>query len=55
MFGVDDEKQLLEDIRAFREDKLIEESVLNQIKNYYCQVDESIIFPSLWSNGKRAE
>lgn len=55
VFGVDNEKQLLEDIRAFREDKLIEESVLNQIKKYYCQVDESIIFPSLWSNGKKAE
>lgn len=55
VFGVDNKEQLLEDLLAFKEEQLIEEELRNIIKGYYEQVDESIILPSLWSNGKRAE
>lgn len=55
VFGVDNKEQLLEDLLAFKKEQFIEEELLNRIKKYYEQVDESIILPSLWSNGKRAE
>lgn len=54
VFGVDNKEQLLEDFTAFAEGQPIEGELLNSIKEYYEQVDESIILPSLWSNGKRA-
>ncbi|MCI9359413.1 MAG: aldo/keto reductase [Hungatella sp.] len=55
VFGVDNKEQLLEDFMAFAEGQPIERELLNSIKEYYEQVDESIILPSLWSNGKKAE
>lgn len=55
VFGVDSEQQLLEDIRVFGADVLLEAELLRELKDYYRQVDDSIILPSLWSNGKKAE
>lgn len=55
VFGVDSEQQLLEDIKAFEADAPIEDELLQELRGYYRQVDDSIILPSLWSNGKKAE
>lgn len=55
VFGVDNKKQLLEDIEIAERDKKIEEDLVSEIRSYYSQVEESIILPSLWSNGRKAE
>lgn len=55
VFGVNNRRQLLEDIQFFREDAQIEEALLKELKDYYREVDDSVILPSLWSNGKKAE
>lgn len=55
VFGVDSKAQLTEDIKAFRTGTKIEARLLSDIQSYYTQVDDSIILPSLWSNGRKAE
>ncbi len=55
VFGVDNRKQLLENIEVFESGRPVDKFLLEDIENYYKQVDDSIILPSLWSNGKKAE
>lgn len=55
VFGVDNKEQLLEDIEIIERDEKIEEDLISEIRGYYSQVEESIILPSLWSNGRKAE
>ena len=55
VFGVDNKEQLLEDIEIVERDEKIEEDLVSEIRGYYSQVEESIILPSLWSNGRKAE
>lgn len=54
VFGVDTKEQLEKDIQAYQENQL-PEGVIENIKEKITNLDESIIFPSLWSNGKKAE
>lgn len=53
VFGVDNVQQLQEDIKAFETGTFIGDELLRELKDYYRQVDDSIILPSLWSNGKK--
>lgn len=55
VFGVDTKEQLQEDIKVFQAGSHIDDNVMNDIRTYYKKVDESIILPSLWSNGKKAK
>ena len=55
VFGVDSKAQLLEDMAAFQSGRRIEGGLLEEIREYYKQVDDSIILPSLWANGRKAE
>ena len=54
VFGVEKMSQLKEDIDKFEHLNIPEEFV-NDVKEQIGSVDESIIFPSLWSNGKKAD
>lgn len=54
VFGVDTKEQLLEDIRIY-EHATVPKAFINEVKNIFHDVEKSIIFPSLWSNGKKAE
>lgn len=54
VFGVDTEKQLEEDILRCRE-KDIPMEFVEEVKKSFQDIDKSIIFPSLWSNGKKAD
>lgn len=54
VFGVDTKEQLLQDIEAWKR-KEIPEGLMEKLKEAFSDVEKSIIFPSLWSNGKRAE
>ncbi len=54
VFGVDTKEQLLQDIAASRNDKLPEE-LMKKLKGIFANIEKSIIFPSLWSNGKKAK
>ena len=54
VFGVDTVDQLQEDIDSFHENAVPAEAI-QEIKNSLGEIDKSIIFPSLWSNGKKAE
>lgn len=54
VFGVDNLEQLEEDIDVFN-NKEIDDKVLNVIKDRYVKIEESIIIPSLWSNGKKSK
>ena len=54
VFGVDTVDQLQEDIASFHENAVPAEAI-NEIKSSLGEIDKSIIFPSLWSNGKKAE
>lgn len=52
VFGVDTKEQLLEDIKIFS-DKKINEELIRELKASINDIDEGIIFPSLWSGGKK--
>lgn len=54
VFGVDNLEQLEEDIDVFN-NKKIDSKMLSDIKEKYARIEESIIIPSLWSNGKKAK
>lgn len=54
VFGVDTKEQLLQDIAACNR-KGIPEELMEELKETFSGIEKSIIFPSLWSNGKRAE
>jgi len=53
VFGVDTKEQLLQDIEMFRNDN-IPEAFIKEVKQTFINIEKSIIFPSLWSNGKKA-
>ncbi|MCI8949017.1 MAG: aldo/keto reductase [Lachnospiraceae bacterium] len=55
VFGVDNKNQLIEDMAVFNSDMIREENLFKEIKKIYNQVDNSIILPSLWSNGKKVD
>lgn len=55
VFGVDTKGQLLENIDKFEKGERLEKELLKKLYEYGEQVDDSIILPSLWSNGKKAE
>ena len=44
----------MEDMTSFGK-KIDANAFINEIKSKIGDVDKSIIFPSLWSNGKKAE
>lgn len=54
VFGVDNKNQLLEDINIFHNQKIPSEFI-TEVKQQFENIEESIIFPSLWSNGKKAD
>ena len=55
VFGVDTVEQLKEDISIFANQSVLESNTLNCIKAEFQEVSDSIIIPSLWSNGRKAE
>lgn len=54
VFGVEELRQLEQNIRKFHE-KRIPEALMTEIKTEITNLEQNIIFPSLWSNGKKAE
>lgn len=54
VFGVDTKEQLLQDLEAFGNHN-IPEKFMNEVKETFVSIEKSIIFPSLWSNGKKAK
>lgn len=55
VFGVDTVEQLKMDISIFKNSTILEKDLWNCIKEEFSNVSESIIIPSLWSNGRKAE
>lgn len=53
VFGVDTKKQLLQDIEIFHNHNM-PEVFMKELKKTFVNIEKSIIFPSLWSNGKKA-
>lgn len=54
VFGVEKKEQLIEDINVYNK-SIDAKDFVDEIKEKIDNVDKSIIFPSLWSNGKKAE
>lgn len=54
VFGVETIDQLQDDIHKFNNQSVPMECI-NELKENFDKIEESIIFPSLWSNGKKAE
>ena len=54
VFGVEKKEQLIEDIDVYNKNIDVKDFV-GEIKKKIDNVDKSIIFPSLWSNGKKAK
>ena len=54
VFGVDTKEQLLQDIGVHR-GKSIPKELIEELKEAFVDIEKSIIFPSLWSNGRKAE
>lgn len=52
VFGVDTLEQLKQDITIFNNSNHLEKDILKNIKSEFSNVPESIIIPSLWSDGK---
>lgn len=52
VFGVDTREQLIQDISIFNNTK-VNIDFINTVKKTFLDIDKSIIFPSLWSNGKK--
>lgn len=55
VFGVDTVGQLKRDASVFECESTLENDICERIKTEFSLVPESIIIPSLWSNGKKAE
>lgn len=53
VFGVDNAKQLLENICSFDKDATLDSKIISEVKKNFAKVDNSIILPSLWANGKK--
>ena len=54
VFGVDNKNQLLEDIEAFQSNIFLKRDLTKAIQDFFIKIDDSIILPSLWSNGRKA-
>lgn len=54
VWGVDTKQQLEEDIDKFN-NGFVPKKLITELKEKIGHVEEGIIFPSLWSNGKKAE
>lgn len=54
VFGIEKKEQLLENIEKYKYNRVPTECI-QEIKNKVCNVEESIIFPSLWANGKKVD
>jgi hypothetical protein len=54
VFGVDTPNQLIEDIDIYK-NEVIPNAFINEVKMQFNEINKSIIFPSLWSNGKKAK
>lgn len=54
VFGVDTREQLLQDIGVCQGNGIPKE-LIGELKEAFVDIEKSIIFPSLWSNGKKAE
>ncbi len=54
VFGVDTREQLLQDISAHRRNTVPEE-LIGELKETFVDMEKSILFPSLWSDGRKAE
>ena len=54
VFGVEEKQQLEQKIQKFHEKKMPAE-LMKEIKKEITNLEQNIIFPSLWSNGKKAE
>lgn len=54
VFGVDTKEQLLEDINR-SQDSHVPKEFIDAVKNSFDEIEKSIIFPSLWSNGKKVK
>ena len=46
VFGVDNIRQLKEDIQIFQED--IDKDVIRDISREFCDIEADIVMPSLW-------
>lgn len=54
VFGVDTKEQLIHNIDSAKKGVLPNE-LIQELKDCFAQIEEGIIIPSLWSNGRRAE
>lgn len=54
VFGIDTKEQLQQNIQICKKQK-IPDALLEEIKHAFVDIEKSIIFPSLWANGKQAE
>lgn len=54
VFGVDTKEQLLQDISAYQGESLPKE-LIEELKKAFVDIEKSTIFPSLWSNGRKAD
>lgn len=54
VFRLDNKEQLIEDIETFNE-KEIPAALIDEIKVLINNIDKSIIYPNLWSNGKKSD
>lgn len=54
VFGVEKKEQLIEDINVYNKG-INADDFVNEVKKKIDNVEKSIIFPSLWSNGKKAK
>ena len=55
VFGVDSKEQLIENIEKFELEKEMDCEMMEDIRTYFCKVEDSVILPSLWANGKKVE
>lgn len=54
VFGVDTREQLTEDLSICKEGD-VPELLIKELKRTFVDIEKSIIFPSLWSDGRKAE
>lgn len=54
VIGVEDKNQLLEDIKSFTDDIDLNLEFIKKVKTLFRNVEDNIILPSLWSNGKKS-
>lgn len=54
VFGVDIKEQLLQDIGVYQ-GRSIPKELIGELKETFVDIEKSVIFPSLWTNGRKAE